>query len=242
MQSASRIGVFACDESAIYSDRTIRLAPGGLETRKVDLDFGCPGEGECSAPLNGSSLIAVWRAVAQDGRFASHDWTVKVDPATVFFPDRLGRSLETYQDAQQGLFLKSCKNGMHGALEVLSMRAVAAFVVGSRHCAEHSQELEDVFTDHCLSEVLGVRRIDVANVLVQGQCDPPDNWESCLDGTSASFHPFRTVESYQLCWVCARSSSASSQPFKAQESYELCLTNVPPELDVELPSLAFTPT
>merc|ERR1712050_792410 len=45
--------------------------------------------GKWNTALNTDIFIGVWNAVSLLGRYQYHDWTVKVDPDAVFFPERL---------------------------------------------------------------------------------------------------------------------------------------------------------
>jgi len=70
-----KAGVFACD--------------GHVWVRwKSDTDT--PG-------INTNGLLFIWDELLFDGRYKSHDWTVKVEPDTVFFPDRLKNKLGAFE-------------------------------------------------------------------------------------------------------------------------------------------------
>jgi len=63
-------GIYQCDESDVIE---------GQKTDKTDW----------STYINVDMFIDAWKQVQQNGKYASHDWTVKVDADAVFFPDVL---------------------------------------------------------------------------------------------------------------------------------------------------------
>jgi len=141
--------------------------------------------------------MKLWKEVFRLRRFRRHDWTVKVDADSVFFPSRLRYALLIHNEAPGGVYLNNCKLGMHGPLEVFSKNAVDAFQSGQQHCETHFNELcsgdcqwgEDMFVDQCLWKVLGVKRVSNSNLLVEDHCEPPVGWQACTDTEKVVFHP-----------------------------------------------------
>mmetsp|Transcript_34177 Transcript_34177/g.67271 ORF Transcript_34177/g.67271 Transcript_34177/m.67271 type:complete len:363 (-) Transcript_34177:198-1286(-) len=117
MQFNKGVSLFACNEYAVYSNRVIEVAPG-VNTSVVNSDLKCGKGGEFGTALNLDIFIAVWTKVVSEDRFLVHDWTAKVDPDAVFFPDRLLKVLEVHPETQEGVYLNNCKFGMHGPVEV----------------------------------------------------------------------------------------------------------------------------
>jgi len=159
---------------------------------------------------------AVWARVVQAGRFRLHDWTAKVDPDTVFFPDRLRAALQHRGHAadEPAAYLKSCKLGVRGPVKVLSRAAVRLLDSGWGRCEKHFNWRcsgpcwwsEDRFVDQCLSKVLEVRR-DFAGAAPSGQrCEALESGGSCQDPSQVAFYPFETAESYRRCLTSARSA------------------------------------
>jgi hypothetical protein len=211
MEYALHANIFACDQYAIYSNALIQVAPG-IRTGVVDSDLKCDKGGEFMTALNTPIFLAVWTKVMMDGTFLNHDWVVKADPDTVFFPDRLRQMLVKYSDDTRmgtGLYLNNCNFGLHGPLEVFSVNAVKAWGTGSAHCMKHFEKLcngpclwgEDMFIDQCLWKVLNVRRENEYNLLTEDHCAPPANWYDCRDKTQIAFHPFKALDSYRECWT-----------------------------------------
>merc|ERR1719203_2427159 len=74
-------GIFACDDSIVFSDGKKSLAPDYVSTM---ISPAGP------SMFDDRGLFRqVWDKVKADGSFKSADWVVKVAPDTVFFPARL---------------------------------------------------------------------------------------------------------------------------------------------------------
>lgn len=210
LQFEEGASIFACDAYMVYSSRTIHLAPG-LITFPIGSDLKCELGGEFQTALNTGIFLKVWETIINDGRFQFHDWTVKVDPDAVFFPERLRLELIDMKEAENGVYLNNCKYGLHGPLEVFSRNAVRAFARGKDHCADHFNKAcsgpcawgEDMYIDQCLSKVLNVNRTNDYSLLLEDHCDPPDNWDDCKEATTVTFHPFKSADSYRRCLLAA---------------------------------------
>lgn len=207
MQYAERQSLFACDQAAVYSNRTMQIGPNFISTY-VFVNMECKKGGEFHTVLNKYIFDAVWKQLVDDGVYKSYTWTVKVDPDAVFFPGRLKGLVAKYTPGPEGLYLNNCpRRGLHGPLEVLSSKAVEMYVSYVSKCDTHFTQLcsgdcqwgEDMFLDQCLLRVLGVRRRNETQLLVEDHCDPPPNWRSCEDYSYVAYHPFKSTEEYQAC-------------------------------------------
>jgi hypothetical protein len=213
MQHEERASLFACDEAAVFSNREVEIAEG-LWTSAVQSDLKCEKGGEFNTALNLPIFLAVWTKVIGSGQFLRHDWTVKVDPDTVFMPERLPHILQVHPESEKGVYLNNCKFGLHGPLEIFSRNAVKAWAMGSERCVEYFTRLcngdckwgEDMFVDQCLHRVLELRRDNDFRLLVEDHCDPPPGWMSCEDTNYAAYHPFKQIESYRQCLRHAKNS------------------------------------
>merc|ERR1712218_237604 len=82
-----RAGIFACDASCVVTSREGILGNdvviATIPTTEVS---GVSKDG--TAPDAGIFLQA-WDAIKRNGQYLQHEWTVKVDPDTVFLPERL---------------------------------------------------------------------------------------------------------------------------------------------------------
>lgn len=203
LQFRRRASIFACDEYRAYSNRVIVVADS-LQTGVVRHNLTATYGGKYYTALNTMIFAAVWRKVIEDGRYKSHDWTVKVDPDTVFLPERLRLALQSISDAGTGVYLNNCKYGLHGPLEAFSRIAVSVWAHNSSQCFHAHRGWvdhwgEDYFIDQCLRKLLSVRRVDEYSILEEDHCDPPKGWRDCRNVSRAAFHPFKKVEDYERC-------------------------------------------
>jgi len=214
-------GLFACDALALFSNETFEAAPG-VKTQSLRVDLEGSSGGEYGPAMDLNAFMAVWREVAHGEKFREHDWTVKVDVQTVFLPGRLRRVLPHHPEAREGVVLNNCRFGLHGPIEVLSRRAVEAWIAGAAACFRRFTKLcsgpcgwgEDVFLDQCLVEVLGVRRDNEWALLKEVGCTGHQklstaSWtpNSCRTRHIA-FHPFRTNEAFSQCLSNAQHPSS----------------------------------
>jgi len=220
MQQQHGISIFLCDEYMVYSNKPVRLG-SDLTASVINSDLKCKSGGDYGKALNSWIFIEVWRKVIADGRYFHHDWTVKVDPDAVFFPDRLK---EVLQDHSEAGYVNNCKDGMHGPIEVVSRKAVGALAWDYRTTPNKTypsrcvaaQELsrwgEDMFLDKCLMETLGVKREFDVRLMCEGSCGCPD-WYWCQNGTRrVTFHPFKTVDNYMNCLANAMHKAEAMPP------------------------------
>jgi len=99
------------------------------------------------------------------------------------------------------MYINNCKFGLHGPIEVLSQRAVTAYVEGLPRCNNlliHPWG-EDKFMDRCMLE-LGVTRVNQFGLLSEIACG--ETPAPCGDANVA-FHPFKSIDSYFACWEYA---------------------------------------
>merc|ERR1712178_375743 len=100
------------------------------------------------------------------GRHRDYNWVVKLDPDTVFFPDRLRgilarrRPMSLIRESPElsSMYLNNCEYGLHGPIEVLSRDATSDFILTGLDNGKCDFLLsnawgEDTFLDHCLRAV-----------------------------------------------------------------------------------------
>lgn len=87
-----------CEAYAVYSNVSSAELLGADVMAKVNLSSdGVAVSGSMEVPLdpqyhsalNAPVFHQVWQQVFKEGTYRRHDWTVKLDPDTVFLPDRL---------------------------------------------------------------------------------------------------------------------------------------------------------
>merc|ERR1712217_53618 len=133
MQYHEHTSLFACDAYSVYSNKSIELIPGH-RTRIIDSDLVAPLGGIYHTALNTPVFMELWSRVLRDGIFDHYAWTVKVDPDTVFLPDRLRGLLQNHSEAPGGMYVNNCKYGLHGPIEVFSRNAVRAWALSRYRC------------------------------------------------------------------------------------------------------------
>mmetsp|Transcript_30772 Transcript_30772/g.86786 ORF Transcript_30772/g.86786 Transcript_30772/m.86786 type:complete len:471 (-) Transcript_30772:93-1505(-) len=206
LQYKKKMSIFACHGYEIYSNKSIEVVKG-IYTAIVDINLQCKMGGEFYTAMNTGIFIAVWNKVASDGRYAHYGWTVKVDPDTVFFPERLRPIVRQNPETDRGVYLNNCKYGLHGPIEIFSRNAVQSWTSGEGVCDTHFQKQcngeckwgEDMYIDQCLWKVLRVDRINVFDILVEAHCDPPPGWAECRSERFIAFHPFKKPDLYSTC-------------------------------------------
>lgn len=205
MQLAEHQSIFACDESAVYSNPAIDLG-GGVKTKVVPVDLHCPVGGAFHTVLNTPVFKALWDQVINDARYELYDWTVKVDPDAVFIPWRLTDIVwqPEHRKAQKGkgVFFQNCKGAFHGPVEILSRKAVETYKTGNKNCPWHDQE--DWYLSGCLIS-LGVQPHRVNTLLADVACG---NRDLTCTKPKAAFHPFKAPLHYRRCWANATSIGA----------------------------------
>lgn len=96
-QKRQGVGIFECDEWAVYSNQSM-MADGSPFPFPVHEVTGPNGEpislfvplgGRWHTALNRDVFNQVWLKVVEVDHYRKHDWIVKVDPDSVFFPKRL---------------------------------------------------------------------------------------------------------------------------------------------------------
>jgi hypothetical protein len=205
-----RKSLFLCDRYAIYSNQTLSL--GGLKNLVVETSLEAPIGGEWNTALNTPIFQKLWMQVIHDRQYKEAGWTVKVDVDAVFLPSRLRELVggDDYKDAQegQGHFLNNCevKGSLHGPIEVLSRKALEVYGKGYTGC-DQSWQQEDVFMRMCLVSMGVTQHYDWV-VMSEQYCN--DDWESCSTN-HITFHPFKSVDSYQACLSQAEGEGQSNR-------------------------------
>eukprot|EP00930_Biecheleria_cincta_P020922 TRINITY_DN15617_c0_g2_i1.p1 TRINITY_DN15617_c0_g2~~TRINITY_DN15617_c0_g2_i1.p1 ORF type:complete len:490 (-),score=64.08 TRINITY_DN15617_c0_g2_i1:147-1493(-) len=212
MQHKLGTGIFQCKHHAIYSNELIVLADG-LSTRKFNSSQYAEIGGQWMTALNTDIFMAFWRAVITDGDYLKTGWTVKVDPDTVWFPQRLRPILREQEKAHNtrgaGAYFQNCWQGMHGPIEVFSQHALRALALHSAQCFwvmnnwGNWQWGEDMWIDVCLKDTAASHRIYNTQLLAEDHCNKWEGWsltpDACLDEDKVAFHPFKDMKNYKHC-------------------------------------------
>jgi len=187
-QEQNKFGIAACDDHAVYQG--IRVSTGSW--RSV---------------VNTDIFNKVWKQVKGEGKYLNADWTVKVDVDAVFFPDRLKAhiaSLSPPADTEVYLHNINFKFHFMGALEVLSSKAVDAFLANADECGKNLGHNggEDFFTMQCLDAIKVGHMTDFS--LLDDKYTHGKGWhlfdvDSCVDQSIVAFHPYKALNSWAGC-------------------------------------------
>jgi hypothetical protein len=217
--SKGQLGIFGCDDWAVYSNESISLDPtnelGDSSKYKTSLMEGsleAKRGGKYDTALNTPIFIRFWKVVMADPRSEAHEWIVKVDPDTMFMPDRLKLMIKSgpleNPEPATGMYLNNCFLGLHGPIEVFSQKALQTYKAMESKCtdgpaAEHGQE--DWYLRACFEDI-GVLKVDAFNILLEGY------W-ACKERPSArnpfrppchqpqvAYHPFKSIDTMLNCW------------------------------------------
>jgi len=203
-----RLSLFSCDGYTVYSNTSLPQTSFPLHTITMEMDMRY--NPETDFPLNTPVFLKVLHAELASGRYESFDWIVKVDPDTVFFPGRLQSLLA---DVFPGVvkepgkvWLQNCEAQLRGAIEVISKKALATFLLNSDEmCIDIYSEAtvddasmafgEDQFMQRCLAR-LNVPQVDQFNLLSDVSCDATP-WP--CKGDFVAFHRFVDQGEYLAC-------------------------------------------
>jgi len=227
MQQKHHLSIFQCEQHAVYSSQLLDLG-GGLHTRKINSSQLAEMGGQWGTALNTDAFMALWRAVILDGEYLDYAWLVKVDPDTVWFPQRLKPYLldqdKHNRTEDKGVYLNNCPAGLHGPLEVLSQNAFRSFALASGKCfwAENSwgnwQWGEDMWMDQCFMNSVHNHRIYIPQLLAEDHCNKWWGWESCTAKDRVAFHPFKDQWKYSTCVNNAMPTTTSTTTTTTEET------------------------
>lgn len=215
--SQGKVGLFACNDWAIYSNESLQITPAGEEpvvkTLLINGSLSAETGGDWGTALNTDVFIRFWDAVIQTKQAWENDWIVKVDPDTMWVPTRLRALLRTHvgplgqPEPPGGHYLNNCHVGLHGPIEVLSKRALGNYKGGRKRCQKGKvSEIgqEDYFLRECF-KLLGVEEVKAYNLMLEAtlacqevaSAENPDR-PPCFS-PQVAFHPFKTIETWMRC-------------------------------------------
>mmetsp|Transcript_121509 Transcript_121509/g.349215 ORF Transcript_121509/g.349215 Transcript_121509/m.349215 type:complete len:491 (+) Transcript_121509:139-1611(+) len=221
-QERMKAGVFACAAYKIFSNTS--LAIGQAATEGVRAKTGEPISLACNfqtfypqgggtpyrLALSSGIFVHVWQWLLRHQYHEVADYTVKVDPDTVFIPPLLQKRLRTHaKDGAPGspVFFNNCPmqgQEMHGPIEVVSRSGAQALAAGLEGCIDaglatrEPTNREDWFLLECMRRA-GATEVPDADLLTEAACPPFPNPVSCDTGRVA-FHPFKDAGSWFKCW------------------------------------------
>jgi hypothetical protein len=219
IQFTHHTGIFGCDSQMLFSDVDLTNFPG-ITTVKVTAPHLMKRESS-GTWINAPFYANGWKAIGEDGRWANYDWTVKIDPDTVFLPDRLKLKLSGQKVTEKGVYFTNCEHvqfGFFGNLEVISKAGFSALLGGLEECKADPKVNnvtfgEDLLMQLCMAK-MGVDNVEDFYITTDDACDviartlaspgtkkkvsPPN----CMMGTPA-FHPLKKPVDYIDCLATA---------------------------------------
>jgi hypothetical protein len=197
-QRSLRASIFDCDESAVLSTEPASM---GDDVTVLTFPEAAVGISNAGTAANAEIFMNAWEAIRKSGLWASYDWIVKTDPDAVLLPRRLRLHLALHH-GEEGVYVQNCDRyggpSLFGALEAFSHAAVRMFFDSGPECRNtlNWQEWgEDVFMALCLDHI-GVSSVFDQKLIGDARC----TWADCGDGTSSSYHPFKSVGDWTSCW------------------------------------------
>jgi hypothetical protein len=194
-------GIFGCDEYAVLSSDQLVLLDGFKAIYFAPAAVGISKDGTAG---NAQLFMNVWDAIKSDGRAASLDWTIKVDPDAVLVSDRLRGHLAPHTGLNT--YVKNCGKYwgpgwpmMFGAVEALSKGACKSYFNNNWRCKNELQWQtwgEDLFMMRCLNHLGSQAVIDLKQTS-DGVCHGS---KDCFDHSMAAYHPFKSVQGWMGCW------------------------------------------
>jgi len=224
-------GIFTCNDWEVFSDEPAQIADKISSTTVSDPNGEFKAFFRKDKPdhyLNTPLFIQVWKALAQQKRYARQSFTVKVDPVTVFFPQKLRNWLAAGKlgETDNGFYFENCKSvkqGFFGNLEVVSKKAMDTFLSRADECTASCWKEdtpgcikkwkfgpwgEDLFMQNCMDKH-GVGKLSGFEVTLSGTCPesrPKDQKKNasyvpeCPSSyTGPAIHPFRAPKDYFKC-------------------------------------------
>lgn len=142
-----------------------------------------------------------WALLRDSQELANHEFVVKADADTVFFPDRL-RSMLQYHNAK--VWFTNCRfwagnNGvLYGSFELFSYGALQEYFEHPAAC--NGLDAKVYGEDHWMQQCMETMKIPVDTSLISHSCDNYCNRKSpCSDKTKVSFHPHKDIQSWMAC-------------------------------------------
>merc|ERR1712217_116161 len=185
------VGLFGCPKWEVFSDQETELSSSGSSVKFwasviKDRDGEFHKFTRRDKPwkwVNTPLFYQVWLAIRYNSKHSGSQWVVKVDPSTVFMPNKLAAHLATVKVPSVGTYFENCKgvdSGLFGNLEVVSTDAFQGFL----------DKLED-----CQLTTSGTCPHDRP----QGQKKNKDFVPACGAVQTPAVHPFRNPTAWFAC-------------------------------------------
>jgi len=234
-----KVGIFGCEGWEAFSDGDFCLdkSKNQCVTKMPDVEGEFADLTRMDKPdkyVNTPLFYQVWKALRDHGNYQYHDWTVKVDPQTVFLPERLRNFLtdkSTFKGVQteQGNYFENCpgvESGMFGNIEVTNLKAFSVFMTQLEDCKislcwrstddckkdwKYGPWGEDKFMQACMDKN-GVQKVL--------------GFELTKSGTCPKSRPPEQKENNKYVPPCAGVTNPAVHPFRDSKSYFGCLSSI----------------
>jgi len=242
-QLRGKLGIFGCDGWAVVSTErrwlgkqgtkdmwSFQIPPAMIDANGAFGESGSEMDGHLSAGL----IRDVWEVLMEDGGIWSFDFTVKVDPDTVFLPKRVSKRVGAF--VGKPVYFTNCNEPsegpkLYGSLEVFSKQAIDAYRDGRATCTrglEWRAWGENRYMQECMDRLRVPAHGDF-QLVGDARCRA----SSCTDGRLVAFHGFKTLGTYLQCVEQAKQAAtglatASSEQLTAGMAEPTSTTTVPP--------------
>jgi len=173
--------IFACEGNKVYWSTHSEMVQSG----------------EAVFLGNANGFMNLWKQVFEDKLYKSYDWTVKVDPDTVWMPQRLRDRMGGWQTRihDKAYIMNTWISfGFLGPIEIFSQLAVVRLSDRApAFCPAHDWEGEDGWIKWCLDHNNVTAKED--RNLLNSKCTV----DLCSDGSFAAFHYFKDPDSWNAC-------------------------------------------
>jgi hypothetical protein len=212
-QFTGRAGIFACNDYAVISKEAKKIGTDDCGddffTLQEDLPTVKKGhygvDAMTSSWLNVPVFILCWDRLLKSGKVWQQDFTVKLDPDAVFFPDRLGGLLSEH--IGKPIFTTNCRywggdqvGKLFGSIEVMSKQAIGAYQSKLDTCKNLPWQGwgEDYWLQHCMN-ALSIPAVGMFDQVSDNTC-PLGGGAPCSDGAKVVFHPQKDPGQWWNCW------------------------------------------
>jgi len=211
-QFTGRAGIFGCNDYAVISKEEMKLGKddcdNDVHTLQEDLPTVKKGmygvNAMTSSWLNVPVFTLCLDRLLKEGQVWENDFTVKMDPDAVFFPERLGSLLLEHKG--KPMFTTNCRfwggdqvGKLFGSIEVLSKQAIGTYKAKIDTCKNLPWQGwgEDYWMQHCMKAV-GVPGVIIADQVSDNTC-PQGGFGACSE-QKVVFHPKKDAGQWWDCW------------------------------------------
>jgi len=191
-----RQSVFGCDGYDVMSDYSVDL---GEDVHMILIGNITSPKAYWGSVANGQSFVRAWDRLLSEERYWQYSWTVKVDPDTIFLPERLRQHVRK-MPADQPLWVRNWdyKFGLLGPIEIFTALAIQIYADRKSECIDSMNvidEGEDGYFGVCLGNILKVHFFQDLGV-----ADFTGNLGHCWWGNGApAMHPFKDPDTFEQC-------------------------------------------